>query len=150
TPKSSKDSIATRVLPEVMVRGVAETENGAVAEEAFDELKDLLEKADAVAVGSGLSQDESTRKFVQKLIENRRTPVVIDADALNLLSPFKNPQSEGAPKDRTLSLILTPHEGEFMRLLGTNDKNALKDRVAAVREFSQKQRVILVLKGERV
>jgi NAD(P)H-hydrate epimerase len=37
-----------------------------------------------------------------------------------------------------------------MRLLGTDDKEAIKDRVAAVREFSQKYKVILVLKGERV
>jgi len=150
TPRSSKDSIAARVLPEVMVRGVSETTSGAVAEEALDEINDLLEKAEAVAVGSGLSQDKSTRKFVEQLIENRHTPVVIDADALNLLSPFRNPRSEGAPQDRTQSLILTPHEGEFLRLLGTDDKDALKDRVAAVREFSQKHRVILVLKGERV
>ena len=150
TPRSSKDSIAARVLPEVMVRGVAETDGGGVAEEALEEIKDLLEKAEAVAVGSGLSQDKSTRKFVEQLIENRHTPVVIDADALNLLSPFRNPRSEGAPEDRTQSLILTPHEGEFLRLLGTDDKDVLKDRVAAVREFSQKHRVILVLKGERV
>jgi len=149
TPKSSKDSIAARVLPEVMVKGVAETEGGAVAEEALDELKDLLDKADAVAVGSGLSQDESTKKFVQKLVVGRRQPVVIDADALNLLSPFgltfTPPANEGGS-----ALILTPHEGEFMRLLGTDNKDVLKDRVAAVREFSQKHQVILVLKGERV
>ena len=37
-----------------------------------------------------------------------------------------------------------------MRLLGTDDKDAIKDRVAAVREFSQKHNLILVLKGERV
>jgi NAD(P)H-hydrate epimerase len=44
---------------------------------------------------------------------------------------------------------LTPHEGEFLRLLGTDDKDAIKDRVAAVREFATKHHVILVLKGER-
>ena len=47
-------------------------------------------------------------------------------------------------------LILTPHEGEFMRLLGTEDKDTIKDRASAVREFSQSNNVILVLKGERV
>ncbi|CAN5391721.1 NAD(P)H-hydrate dehydratase [soil metagenome] len=150
TPKSSKDSIAARVLPEVMVKGVAETAGGAVAEEAFDELCELLEKADSVAVGSGLSQDESTRRFVQKVIANRKCPTIVDADALNLISPLQGPQSEGPPKGGTQSLIFTPHEGEFMRLLGTTEKDAIKDRVAAVREFSQKHNIILVLKGERV
>ncbi len=166
TPRSSKDSVASRVLPEVMVRGVAETENGAIAESAFEEIKDLLEKADAVAIGSGISQDESTKKFVQKVIERRRQPMVVDADALNLLSPFgkqcASPRvSKGDTSNASVSrlltrglvhqpLILTPHEGEFMRLLGTDDKDAIKDRVAAVRDFAVKHNVILVLKGERV
>lgn len=148
TPKSSKDSVASRVLPEVMFRGVAETENGAVSVDAFGEVGDLLEKADAVAIGCGLSRDESTREFVKKVVENRRQPVVVDADALNLLSPFSTnwpPANTGGS-----ALILTPHQGEFLRLLGSDDKDSIKDRVAAVREFSQKHNVILVLKGERV
>ncbi len=144
TPRSSKDSVASRVLPEVMVRGVAETENGSISEDAFEEAKDLLEKADSVAIGSGISQDESTKSFVQRVVKNRRQPTIIDADALNLLSPFAANGESREP------LILTPHEGEFMRLLGTDDKEAIKDRVAAVRDFATKHNVILVLKGERV
>ncbi len=54
TPQSSRDSVAGRVLPEIMVRGVAETETGSIAEQAFDEIDDLLAKADSVAIGSGL------------------------------------------------------------------------------------------------
>ena len=49
-----------------------------------------------------------------------------------------------------LPLILTPHEGEFLKLLGTKDKEILNDRVKAVRDFAEKHKVILVLKGERV
>ncbi len=147
TPKSSKKPIASRLLPEVMVRGVAETENGAISVKAFDEIGDLLEKSDSVAIGCGLSQDESTKEFVKKVVENRRQPTVVDADALNLLSPFA---AKPASDESKIPLILTPHEGEFMRLLGTDDKEAIKDRVAAVREFAQKHNVILVLKGERV
>ena len=148
TPKSSKESVAARLLPEVMVRGVAETERGAISEEAFGEIADLLEKADSVAVGCGLSQDESTKEFVKKIVANRWKPTVVDADALNLLSPFAAEPANG--ERSVVPLILTPHEGEFMRLLGTDDKEAIKDRVAAVREFSQKHNLILVLKGERV
>jgi NAD(P)H-hydrate epimerase len=147
TPKSSKDSVASRVSPEVMVRGVAETENGSISEAAFDEIQDLVEKADAVAIGSGISRDESTKKFVQRVIKNRRQPIVVDADALNLLSPFAGFAANG---ESQFPLILTPHEGEFMRMLGSDDKDILKERVAAVRDFSVKHHVILVLKGERV
>ncbi len=154
TPGSSKDATASRILPEIMVRGVAETESGAVAEKGFHEIGDLLEKADSIAIGSGLSQNENTKKFVEKVLANRIQPVVVDADALNLLSPFtgcftKN-ELDMQAGEPAFPLILTPHEGEFMRLLGTDDKDAIKDRVAAVREFSEKYNVILVLKGERV
>jgi NAD(P)H-hydrate epimerase len=161
TSASSKDATASRTLPEVMVRGVAETESGAVAEEAFDEIAELLRKADSIAVGSGLSQNASTRRFVEKVVFGSDVPVVVDADALNLLSPF---EAERKPDQnaRASALILTPHEGEFLRLLGENHPDADaspllrkegsfgNDRVAAVREFSQKHNVILVLKGERV
>ena len=172
TPRSSKDSVAARVLPEVMIRRVAETASGSIDETAFDGLTDLITKADSVAIGSGLSLDESTKRFVEKVIENRRQPTIVDADALTLLSPFEgamqkpareqgrssqrsdhalaDTRASGPDVDDEPPLILTPHEGEFMRLLGTTDKDAIKDRVAAVREFSQKHNVILVLKGERV
>lgn len=147
TPKSSNDPVMSRVLPEVMVRAVAETADGSISVAAFEEIGDLLEKADAIAIGCGLSQCASTKKFVEAVIANRRQPVVVDADALNLLSPF---EAQDSDKSVRVPLILTPHEGEFMRLLGTSDKAAIEDRVAAVREFSQKHNAILVLKGERV
>ena len=143
-PESSQSSIASRVSPEVMIRGVAETAKGSIGEKAFGEIEEFWEKADCVAVGSGLSHTENgTKKFVQKVIENRCTPVVVDADGLNLLAPFK------IKGDDLLPLILTPHEGEFLRLLGTKDKSALDQRVSAVRDFAVRHCVVLVLKGER-
>jgi yjeF C-terminal region, hydroxyethylthiazole kinase-related/yjeF N-terminal region len=143
-PESSQNAVASRVMPEVMTRGVAETEQGAISETAFAEIEKFWEKADVVAIGSGLSHvDASTKKFVNRVIEKRRTPVVIDADGLNLLSPFK------IKGDDLLPLILTPHEGEFLRLLGSKDKDILEQRISAVRDFAVKHNVILVLKGER-
>lgn len=145
TSKRAQNSIASRVLPEVMTRGLAETDSGAVSAEAFEEINGFIEKSiDAVLVGSGLSSSESgTRALVKKLVEERKTPVVIDADGLNSLAPFELHGSDDLP------LILTPHEGEFLKLLGTTEKEVLKDRLAIVREFARKHRVILVLKGER-
>jgi len=46
-------------------------------------------------------------------------------------------------------LILTPHPGEMLRLMGTTDKAALSDRVSAARDFATKHQVILLLKGSR-
>lgn len=147
TPTSLKDTSAARLCPEVMLRGAAETGEGSIAEAAFDEISETLARADAVAIGCGLSRNEETGAFVAKVIENRIQPLIIDADALSLISPFR---AEAANGKTSAPLILTPHEGEFLRLLGTDDKQEITDRVAAVRKFSKKHGVILVLKGERV
>jgi ADP-dependent NAD(P)H-hydrate dehydratase / NAD(P)H-hydrate epimerase len=145
TPESIHSAIAARVFPEVMTRSLPETKSGSISEKAFDEITEFISgKIDSVALGSGLSANEtSTKRFVKKFVENRETPVVVDADALNLLAPFKIKGSELVP------LILTPHQGEFLKLLGTKDIEVLNDRVAAVRAFAEKHCVILVLKGER-
>ena len=142
-PESSRASIIARVQPEVMVRGLAETKKGAISEQALDEVARFVErKISAVAIGSGMSHDEeTTRNFVRKVVETRTTPVVIDADGLNALAPFDMVGSSELP------LILTPHIGEFKRLLGVEDNIA--DTVATAREFAQLHKVILVLKGER-
>jgi len=142
-PESSRGSIITRVQPEVMVRGVSETKKGSISEEALEEIAGFVgRKIDAVAIGSGLSSgEETTRSFVRRYVENRTTPVVIDADGLNALAPFDMRGSVELP------LILTPHLGEFKKLLGRDDE--IGDVVTAVREFAQKHHVTVILKGER-
>lgn len=144
TPESAREAVASRTLPEALVAGVAETENGAISHAALEEIFELTGKADVVAIGSGLSSDEdSTKKFVREFVQNRKLPVVIDADGLSALAPFDIQGSDEFP------LILTPHQGELLRLIGTEDKEILKDRVEVVREFAVKHKVILLFKGER-
>lgn len=144
-PESAQEAIAARVLEEIITRRLPENERGAIDKKAFAEVERLTEKVDAVGIGCGLgAAEETTKDFVREVIEKRKTPIVIDADGLNALSPFDLQGSEDLP------VILTPHEGEFMRLLGTGDKEIIKDRVSAVRDFAEKHNVILVLKGERV
>ena len=143
-PDTAADSIAARVMPEVMVRGVPGTANGAISAEAFDAIREFSSNVDVIAIGSGLSSsEESTRALVRRIIEERKTPVIVDADGLNSIRPFDLRGSEELP------LILTPHEGEFLKMLGTDDREALKDRVEVCRKFAQDHSVILVLKGER-
>ncbi len=171
TSESAQSAVASKVLEEVITRALPETENGTISEKAFSEIEKLTEKVDVVGIGCGLgnigrsprvskgADDKNknpseenlneknapllTRGLLPRIIANRKTPIVIDADGLNALAPFDLEGSDELP------LILTPHEGEFLRLLGTNDKEILKDRVKAVRDFAEKHKVILVLKGER-
>ena len=146
TPSSAQPLVATRAMPEVMTTALAETDRGAASDEAVDHFLGLAAKATVVAVGPGLtSDDERTRRFVRGVVERRSRPCVIDADGLNCLAPWPDELtgSEAQP------LILTPHAGEMLRLLGTNEKTTLTDRSAVARDFAVAHKVILVLKGSR-
>ena len=146
TPASAQVSVASSAIPEVITTPLAETDRGAVSDGAADHFLKLAEKSTIVAVGPGLtSDDERTRRFVRAIVERRTTPCVIDADGLNSLAPW--PETlKGSDQH---PLILTPHPGEMLRLMGAEDKSALEDRVAAAREFATAYHVILVLKGSR-
>jgi ADP-dependent NAD(P)H-hydrate dehydratase / NAD(P)H-hydrate epimerase len=147
TPESALPMVAARLMPEVMTAALHETADGAVSFEAIERVMELSERADVVAIGPGLTAtDESTRRFVRELVERRTTPVVIDADGLNALAPWPEDLSR---EGQGLPLILTPHPGEMLRLMGTTESASLSDRVAAAREFATAHSCILVLKGTR-
>jgi ADP-dependent NAD(P)H-hydrate dehydratase / NAD(P)H-hydrate epimerase len=146
TPSSAQPLVATRAMPEVMTTALAETDRGAVSDEAADHFLNLSAKATVVAVGPGLtSDDDRTRRFVRQIVERRSRPCVIDADGLNCLAPWPSELrgSEAQP------LVLTPHPGEMLRLIGAEKREALGDRVAVAREFATRHGLILVLKGSR-
>ena len=145
-PASAQPAVAAVVIPEIMTTALAETDRGAVSDEAIEHVRSLAAKANVVAIGPGLStSDERTRNFVRAVVTERVTPVVIDADGLNCLAPW--PETIRGSHEHPL--ILTPHQGEMLRLLGTDDKSALLDRVTAAREFARAHQLILVLKGSR-
>lgn len=146
TPSSAQSSVVSSAIPEVMTTELAETDRGAVSDEAVEHFLNLCFKATAVAVGPGLtSDDERTRRFVRAVVEHRTKPCVIDADGLNSLAPWPD-DLRGSAQD---PLILTPHPGEMLRLIGADSKAALAGRVAAARDFATAHKLILVLKGSR-
>jgi NAD(P)H-hydrate epimerase len=105
----------------------------------FTEFPDLPQFT-AVGVGPGINQKTNTKRALNDLIEKSKLPLVIDADALNILAENKS-WLEKLPENS----ILTPHPGEFKRLAGesANGYENIKKQI----EFSQKYKVIVVLKG---
>jgi NAD(P)H-hydrate epimerase len=146
TPASTQSLVVTQLMPEVMTAALAETDRGAVSDEAANYVLKFAARANVIAIGPGLSsEDERTRNFVREVVLRRQTPIVIDADGLNCLSPWP-PELRGS---REYPIVLTPHPGEMLRLMGAEDKSALHDRVAAARAFATAHAVILLLKGSR-
>jgi NAD(P)H-hydrate epimerase len=99
-----------------------------------------LENYNAIGVGPGIGTNKQTQNVLKLLIQNTKIPLVLDADALNILSENKT-WLAFLPENS----ILTPHPKEFERLVGkwNNDEERLKLQV----EFSIKNKVIVVLKG---
>jgi NAD(P)H-hydrate epimerase len=99
--------------------------------------------ADAIAIGPGLGTSAGVRTVVQRLLLEA-WPLVIDADALNVLAgqadPFGRPSG---PR------IITPHPGELARLVGSTPADIQFDRLSAARAAAARFRCVVVLKGAR-
>ena len=120
--------------PEVMVTGV---NSGQDSEE-------LLKKCNVIAIGPGLGQSAWSEQLLQRVhweAEERNVPVIMDADALNLLTKLK--LSSQLPKN----LLITPHPGEASRLLKTNVANVEIDRFKSTLKLQKKYNATVVLKG---
>lgn len=94
----------------------------------------------AIAIGPGIGKSNATRDFLEYLLTNAQVPMVIDADALNLLAENRHLLRKLPP-----FTILTPHVGEFERLAGECISDF--ERVTKLKDFSINHNVIVVLKG---
>ncbi|MBI3560186.1 MAG: NAD(P)H-hydrate dehydratase [Gammaproteobacteria bacterium] len=116
---------ATR--PELMVHGVED-------DKAF---QTLAERASVIAIGPGLGQGPWAKQLFDLAMESG-LPLVVDADALNLLAQQPSLRSQW---------VLTPHEGEAARLLGRASHEVHEDRFDAVMALQKNFGGVVVLKG---
>jgi NAD(P)H-hydrate epimerase len=107
------------------------------ATESAADLDDLLQRATVVATGPGLGQGEWGRAMLARVLDGRQ-PLVVDADALNLLA------GEPAVRD---NWVLTPHPGEAARLLGSTSAAVQADRFGAAEALVSRFGGVTVLKG---
>lgn len=130
-PKSGSSIIPTAV-PELMT-SIDENEN------VFSKIPDLTAYS-SIAIGPGLGTAKASQSAFKFLIQESKVPLIIDADALNILSENKTWLSF-LPKNS----ILTPHLKEFERLTGKaeNDFDRLEKQIA----FAKKYQCYLILKG---
>lgn len=101
----------------------------------------LVSKYTAIGIGPGIGKHEQTQKVIRTILEDFEKPVVLDADAINLLSENKE-WWNFIPENS----ILTPHVGEFERLSGVNYVQSF-DRLDATSKMAQEHKVIIILKG---
>ena len=102
----------------------------------------LLEDKQALGIGPGLGQTDAVAAVVVRLYRDFTGPAVFDADALNNLSQHRDVLSQpGGPR------VLTPHPGEFARLIDSDVKTVQADRETLAARFAHDHGVVLLLKG---
>ncbi len=127
---------------ETMVHAGEETEAGSLRASALSTWLRRLDTFDAVVVGPGLTTHPDSAALVRTLLRECPAPLVLDADALNVLSG--DPQAIRAARS---TVIITPHPGEMARLLGRDIASIQADRPAAARAAAAATGAIVVLKG---
>lgn len=129
-------------FPEVITRGLDETQLGTLDAAAWLGIEEIMESKKSIVFGPGLSSNDNIKDILQNLLENAKVPLVIDADGLNALA-----QNIDVIKSAQTPVILTPHPGEMARLLGISTESVQADRIGSALQAAAKLNSIVVLKG---
>ncbi|MBN2473784.1 MAG: NAD(P)H-hydrate dehydratase [Pirellulales bacterium] len=126
--------------PSYMTVPLPHDDAGRIAAAAHERLVELAEAATAIGLGPGLGRSAELDKLVGRLYTDLAKPMVVDADALNALATQPDLLARpGGPR------ILTPHPGEFARLIG--ERLAADQRESVAVELAARCGVVVVLKG---
>ncbi len=134
--------VVSSKLTEALLMPLAENDNGTFSVLALKKLLSELDKFDSIVIGCGIGVNEDTRALLTAVIENADIPVVIDADALNVLSKDMSILKKAKSK-----IVLTPHIGEMHRLTNLDKNIIVSEKISIARQFSEHYGVYLVLKG---
>lgn len=122
---------------EVITKALPATREGALADRRLD--LGSLERFRAAVVGPGLGTDTATLAAVRRLVAQLPLPLVLDADGLTAFA-----DRLAILASRPAPTVLTPHEGEYARLLGEPPG---EDRVGAARRLAAVSGCVVLLKG---
>jgi NAD(P)H-hydrate epimerase len=129
--------------PCYMTIALPDDADGRLAPAASAELTALAGASSAAAVGPGLGRSPALAELLLAVLSQTTVPLVLDADALNALS--------GRTADLRLHhgpVVITPHPGEFARLVGCDVAAVQADRQRLAARFATAQEAIVVLKGQ--
>ena len=129
-------------LWEAMTVPLQSAAQGILSIEDYTVIAEALNNKQAVTVGPGIGTADETAELVVRLYREVSIPMLIDADALNILARDISLLGKAAgPR------VLTPHPGEMARLTGLSTREIQADRLQVTREFAAEHQVHLVLKG---
>ncbi|MFM1655483.1 NAD(P)H-hydrate dehydratase [Brevibacillus sp. B_LB10_24] len=127
-------------VPEVMLSGIPGTGHDL---QNVQSLLQLFTDRDAAVIGPGLGRFSGDAKWLRLLWEKSDCPLVLDADALNMLADA----DFAAWPRRGGEVILTPHPGEMSRLAGATTAEVQQNRIEVAKSYALRHHVVVVLKG---
>ena len=110
----------------------------------MQQLNEALSWADTIIIGPGIGTDDTAKMILKNTLKNAAVPVVVDADALNLIAE----DTQILLKPHT-EMVVTPHMGEMARLCGDSISYLKENRIEAAEEFAREYNVVCVLKDAR-
>ena len=134
-------SVVVASIREAMVAPMTAL-NGELHASNAEALIELAHGVDAVVLGPGLGRGPT--ELVRRLLVDSHTPIIVDADALNILAEHLDWLAAA-----TAPLVLTPHPAEFGRLISCSAAEVNAHRVDLAREFAREHGLTVVLKGPR-
>lgn len=140
TPISAHKLIASQ-LNQPIFHPVAESD-GMFSIGAKDDIISDLEWSNAVVLGCGIGNNESTVEITKSVLRNAKSPIILDADGINCINGCIN-----ILKDIKVPVVLTPHPGEMSRLVSKSIKDIQSNRIDVAKSFANEYGVVVVLKG---
>jgi NAD(P)H-hydrate epimerase len=110
----------------------------------FEEYKKGLPTYSSVVIGPGLGLRPEGKTVLEEVLTRYQGPLVLDADALNLIADYK---LHDRLVQRRAPTVMTPHPGEMARLLGISKEEIMRDPLTAVRNAVKLTHAVVVLKG---
>ncbi len=143
TPMRVINAIAA-AIPEAVYLPLEQDFDGFINDKSVDMIMLEIEKRkfDAILLGCGLGNKDTTADLTEIVIKNADCPIIIDADGLNSICRNIN-----ILKESKKGIIVTPHPAEFARMTGKSIEEIQNDRIAAAKEFARNYGCVTVLKG---
>ncbi len=141
-PKSL-NSIFEIATPEVMTVPLADND-GIITSDDIEQILKRANASDCVLIGPGLGNNSDISSIVKTLVTSCLKPLVIDADGINALCA-----NIDILKERKSDIVITPHIGEFARLVKKDTSDTLSNTAEYANEFAGQYGITVVLKSHR-
>ncbi len=141
-PSSISHILAIKLI-EAIIKPVEDKGCGHFIYDSLDEVLRIIEDMDVVALGPGIGLSSDTSGMVKEILLKYEKPLVLDADGLNCLAQI----GLDLLNKRKAPTIITPHPGEFSRLIGVETKEIQRKRIEYSRQIANRYNITVVLKG---